>query len=918
MLRFLFTAIIVVFFAGVGEAATYTAADCTYAAVNTAVASAVDGDTVIVPAGTCTWSIASGHRLIIGSSTSTNKGIKLRGDPNGDTIIYSNSGASLGCQGDRNIIEIFEDVSHHVEVFDFTFGDAGGGCGGGNQSWYIMQIKPKTGNNGKPVLLHDNNCALPRCVRFVRSYTGRGIIYRNTFSATEWHGPETNDDNNTRQFASCTGATRPFLSLPTYGVDDPTGTLHFYVEDNTLHAVTTATDFYESCRAVVRHNRFEAAHVGTHGLDSGGAGSSSARHGEVYGNAFVQVFDPQAGPTFGAGNTGYTQWVSARGGSWRIFSNSMDNFNHGFGAVAARLFALSQAATNCNGQTCWWSCWGTASNPLHGTNGTNNFAGAQYPLAQQAGLGWNGGSVPGVNYSVASQPSGASVSGYIIEGIYVWNNTGSEDSKNSVVFGSTTAGQCPSPDSHAGYIQQNRDWFNSAPAGYTACDTTYYSAAAGLDCNYPHRLRHDQTSNPGSDVTGPIITVGLPGVAADTTAATGTASGVCTDTQGTCAASGSASNSQNSDTASVTVSGSTWTMGTIDYALGLNPVTVTIADNSANNGQGTFTVFRDDCGSTLPYSNTFSLYGTATSWSTVGPCWTQYGVGLRHVISNNAMLAQSGTCEAFIGQALPANQYISGRLGTVSGNSGPRFMVRMSGTAGQSDNRYGIFLQVAPTNTFIGRYMGPDGFDHIFENYTASIGTPVANTTTARLEISGNIATGYVDIDGSGPGAEVQLSPAVDITQSVGSGPYPIANGPTGVCFDPGGASVDNIEIGSVTPVELDTEPPVVTITAPDSGTVVEDAELSSGALDGTAADNVAATSCEYEVSTAPGFVALSLAAGVFTNPFAIPLAVGSNTIFVRCLDNAVNSGTAAINIVRENTPDPLPASRPKRRPRGF
>jgi hypothetical protein len=92
------------FFASVEKlyAATRAAASCSYADVSAAITAASVGDTVSVPAGSCTWS----------STLSFNKGISLIGAGNTATIITNNVGT---------LIEIRNTQNDFVRVSGFRF-----------------------------------------------------------------------------------------------------------------------------------------------------------------------------------------------------------------------------------------------------------------------------------------------------------------------------------------------------------------------------------------------------------------------------------------------------------------------------------------------------------------------------------------------------------------------------------------------------------------------------------------------------------------------------------------------------------------------------------------------------------------------------------------------------------------------------
>ncbi|MEF3073919.1 hypothetical protein V2P20_02660 [Methylobacter sp. Wu1] len=72
-------------FTSVGYAATKAAASCSYNDVSTAVASAATGDTVTVPAGSCSWS----------STLKITKGISVIGAGKAETIITNNAGTAV-------------------------------------------------------------------------------------------------------------------------------------------------------------------------------------------------------------------------------------------------------------------------------------------------------------------------------------------------------------------------------------------------------------------------------------------------------------------------------------------------------------------------------------------------------------------------------------------------------------------------------------------------------------------------------------------------------------------------------------------------------------------------------------------------------------------------------------------------------
>lgn len=874
-----------------GATTSCTATSSSTVDVQTAINTAEDGDTVNIPAGSPTWN-GSGQCSLTnpvsacGQVRIQGKGIYLKGPTGGGLTITNASGTS-----GPPALRVTEDASHSVEIGYLNVRES-------NNNWYFMEVHPTT--SGKPTLIHNNSCSGANCTRFVRYFVDRGVFYQNTFIATSWLNSSSQSDNyNNRQIVSCKNGQKQWNTAPTYGIDDTNGTLHLYIEDNHIQAISEAIDNDQNCRVVVRYNTFPSSKIGTHGLDTGFWGSHGARYTEAYENTFTVL-------TNGSDvNNAFQTFIFARGGSWRAFNNSFASFSGGvFGgaALGASIYNLSQNYP-ANLPTQFHECWGSANNPVHGTAGTNMFTGFQYPAPEQAGLGHTGSSTGGITI--------LGVAGYQIEGLYAWNNTGTNPNPNTWGKQATWTNECGATvDAITGYIQTGRDNFNgSAPAGYAACDSNNYPSAEGRGCDYPHPCRVACVI--GTADADPTVTITSPAAESDTTDSTIALSGTAADDVSVTGVTWANSLTGGSGSATGTTS---WSIASVSLNEGLNPITVTASDGSAPNGTDLVTVFRDNCGSSLPYSNGFALFGDGTDWATTGPCFTVYGSSGRHIIDDNAMVSTAATCEAYTGQSLPANQYAAGTMIGASGTSGGRLMVSMSGAPG-NPLVYGLGLQLAPSSILMFRYNGQFGQDHNYGQFISQVGgTPTNGVTTGRIERSGDIITGFVDIDGPGGNPEVQLSPSFDVSIPVTNGAYPIANGPSGVCALAAGRGIDDFSTGEVTPIEADTTDPEVTIDAPADGLVTDDVELAIGALNGTVTDDTAPVSCEFENDRLPGFVALNLSMGDWDNAAAIALATGNNTITVSCHDAADNVGTANVTVTR-NAPDlPDAGNRPKRR----
>jgi hypothetical protein len=372
------------------DAATHTANSCNASDVQAKVNGAADGDIVVIPNGSCTWT-ASSFVTIAG------KGIHLRGATAGGVVITTAAG------GSTSILRITEDATHHVEVSQLSFRET-------NNDFYVISVSGAA--NGKPVLIHDNSFGGFNSVRGMRFFVSRGVIYRNITQAQT----PTSVYNN-RQFFSCKASGNAWTSPPVYGANDTTGTANIYVEDNQILNVQEAMDVDDNCRAVVRYNRFRDGFAGTHGADTSPSG---VRHFEVYNNTFMF-----------AGNIMLNQWAFVRGGSGIIADNVMPDIP----GKAEVVMQVQNLRRNAGPYPCWKSGW---------------------PAPHQVGQGYNG-------------------SQSVVEGVYIWNNSGGGSS--SPMLQNFSPDECGGGFDVTLHIQNGRDFVvGSAKPGYTKY-------------RYPHPLR---------------------------------------------------------------------------------------------------------------------------------------------------------------------------------------------------------------------------------------------------------------------------------------------------------------------------------------------------------------------------------------------------------------------------------------------
>jgi len=246
---------------------TVTAANATLAAVSSAVASASNGDTVCVPAGTVAWTSAL---------SLTGKAITLRGGIGGTTAISRNGTIfswNTTSGGDNGT------GLHRITGFSLS-GDAGDaaliGLGGGsNQVRIDTNIFTSLGN-GLAIRVSD----------YVR-----GVVDHNTctngshFCFRTQHGKWGNaaGDDGANDWPGG-------LGNGSWGSPDTMGTADMmYFENNTINwggGYRWATDDYRGARVVYRFNQWNGAICATHGTET-----SALERGifamEYYGNSHV-------------------------------------------------------------------------------------------------------------------------------------------------------------------------------------------------------------------------------------------------------------------------------------------------------------------------------------------------------------------------------------------------------------------------------------------------------------------------------------------------------------------------------------------------------------------------------------------------------------------------------------------------------
>ncbi len=290
-------------------AQTLAAASCSASAVQQALDAASDGDTVLVPAGTCDW----------GSTTvSRDAGIHLRGAGRDQTLIRR-SGADDG----SHALQFDCSNGQPVEVSDIAFE--------GRQNASIFDNGLHLANGCRDFRIHDT-----RFTHFngsgieVRGSDARGVIYDSEF-IDNWTG----DSGEGYGVVVYGSSDWPDLDLG--------GPQAVFIEDNYFRSNRHSVASNYGSRYVVRHNTFVTTNqsrntsmIDAHGRQSGS--DRGSRSWEIYQNHLI--FDDDGFQADG---------ISIRGGDGVIFGNLIDHTHQGLIAYTAQ-FVIEAGCPAAGGQ----------------------------------------------------------------------------------------------------------------------------------------------------------------------------------------------------------------------------------------------------------------------------------------------------------------------------------------------------------------------------------------------------------------------------------------------------------------------------------------------------------------------------------------------------------------------------------------
>jgi hypothetical protein len=340
--------------------ATINAASVSAADVQTAINSASDGDTVLVPSGSATWSTA----------VSCTKGIKIQGA--GIDVTTITDGTTGGWMDEPLIF--CPKVGYTTDISGFTFD----GQNSATSSWGMVCTWADYAFNAGTFRIHHNKFKNIK-IRGIGAWKFYGLIDHNTFLAPY---------DASAQAVAVVGD-----GMPAYRRAYTPGTANaVYFEDNVFtfdYPNDGCLDAYRGARFVFRHNVITNAEIGWHGFDSGGADYPAVHTWEVYENDFAASLTMNA------------RGFYSRGGTGVVFNNRF--VNTGAGTYAKLVLVNYRSAVGftidaldeCDGDSVWDG---------------NEVGGQGYHCAFQNG--WTG---DGAN--------GDEIANQILAPIYAWGNT---------------------------------------------------------------------------------------------------------------------------------------------------------------------------------------------------------------------------------------------------------------------------------------------------------------------------------------------------------------------------------------------------------------------------------------------------------------------------------------------------------------
>ena len=333
-----FTLLLSTIFSATMHATTYTAASCNQSDVNAVINgpthTAVAGDTIIIPNGSCTWT----------SPVAVTVPITLQGASVGGVTITDNDTNAAD-----SLLTMTTGTGAHLTIANLNFLP---GTATGN---YIA-LQDGAGTPLVP-LMHDMTFNLPnfQLTRAVQWFVTGGVIWNTTFISTYnlsgACGSQVGSDSGSLGVKSNLSWDYP----STMGTLDD-GTHNLYIEDSTFSNVGQIPDADDNSRVVLRHTQI----IGSSGLIHGATSTYGGRFTEIYDNTF----------TYPNTNRNLNRYFWWRDGTAVVTGNSFQALTGGcYGVKPTLTFTISNAqrATShncCTGYMCYHQIGSGASSTV--------------------------------------------------------------------------------------------------------------------------------------------------------------------------------------------------------------------------------------------------------------------------------------------------------------------------------------------------------------------------------------------------------------------------------------------------------------------------------------------------------------------------------------------------------------------------
>jgi hypothetical protein len=303
-----------IFFGNQAWGKTITATSCSVSDVQSAINASSNGDTVVIPNGSCSWS----------SGIVISKQITLQGQSVGGVTITDMAGSA-------DLMAFTIGNSFRTTIANLRFMP---GNGTGN---YVT-----VSGQGLPPLMHDMDFKLPnfQLQHAVTWMVTGGVIWNTTFESTTTGNSIGGSDSGCLLVKSYLSWDAP----STMGTLDTTGTNNLYIEDSTFNAVGQCPDVDDSGRVVIRHSQIIGSSGLTHGL-----GAHSGRSVELYNNSYTYPNSKRA--------LGRYFWF--RGGTAVVTNNDIQWINGpSYPDKLSFCFIVEGARWNAGGHGCCtgWMC----------------------------------------------------------------------------------------------------------------------------------------------------------------------------------------------------------------------------------------------------------------------------------------------------------------------------------------------------------------------------------------------------------------------------------------------------------------------------------------------------------------------------------------------------------------------------------